>query len=84
MPVVSWPWQNFTVPLGGLFSELGSMTLAPVTFTAPVDPPPPPLLLLLPPHAAKARQAAASTPRAPTSLKRRPLCANPLRSDMWM
>src|SRR5215813_4407284 len=45
MPVVSLPWQNLTVPLGGLFSEFGSMALAPEIFV----PPPPPLVLAAPP-----------------------------------
>jgi hypothetical protein len=44
MPVVSLPWQNLTVPLGGLSSDLGSMTFAPSTLT-----PPPPLVLVPPP-----------------------------------
>src|SRR3954469_15688717 len=53
MPVVSLPWQNLTVPLGGLSIDLGSMTFAPSTLTPPppplvLEPPPPPPPLLLP------------------------------------
>ena len=45
-PVVSLPVQYLTVPLGGLFIDAGSMTLAPLTSVPPPDvlAPPPPLL----------------------------------------
>src|SRR4051812_33250011 len=48
MPVVSLPWRYLTVPLGGLFIELASMTFAPLTVVPPPPPDlPPPLPLLL-------------------------------------
>src|SRR5690242_3066885 len=73
MPVVSLPWQNLTVPFGGLSSDLASMTLAPSTLTpppplvlAPPPPPPPPppplLLLLLLPQAARTMQQMNTAP----------------------
>ena len=69
-PVVSLPWQYLTVPLGGLFIELASMTFAPEIFS-PVELPPPPLLLLpllLLPHAAT-NIASATTNAAATSFE---------------
>src|SRR3954451_10753042 len=71
-PVVSFPWQYLTVPLGGLSSDLGSMTFAPLTsrLVPPplvLDPPPPPpppllLLLLLLPQAARTMQQMNTAP----------------------
>jgi hypothetical protein len=51
---VSLPWQYLIVPLGGVFREFASMTLAPdIAFPPPLLElaPPPPLFLLLLTHA---------------------------------
>src|SRR4051794_30132929 len=89
LPVVSLPWQYLTVPLGGVFIDAGSMTLAPEIVAPPPPPPPPPLppplLSSPPPQAAKTRQLAAMAPKPTCSFMRAPPVsdpANPFRTDI--